>query len=879
MTTSSSSISSISATSTSSKRLSGLISGLDTDTLVQQLTYGTQTKIDKVQQNRQIALWKQTSYQEVITALSEFTDKYLSSTSSNSILNANFFNISTIKNSSSNVSISGSSSAAQNMVITQISQLARQASFTSSHQVSNQAITTGAIQESWTPQAVAGTSITLNYGSKDYKIAVDNTLEFDVGDDISKITDSLNDAISKIDDLNGKIKFSVGGDGKVSITKTDLSASDFSIKDGTANLLSGLGLSKTTEASSAILGGDTKVSDFFSNTLKSGSYLEFTIDGKVQKLSIASSVALSPDDDLETFSKKLETALKEGIRANTNLSGMDVSVDSSGNVTFTGSGTITGGSENLLQGLGLTKTGDTYSSTGTASRDELVKTHLVDSLAGTTLTFTLDGVSKKITFNESEKSQYTDAAGLQGYLQTKLEAAYGSGRITVSQTDGKLSIETTDPTSVVSIVSSDASGVLGKNAALHVYAGESNRINTSKTLQDISENLGTALTSDTDSDTYSIKVNDAEFTFKKTQSLAEVINTINNDSQANVQISYSTVTDHFTVTAKNGGENSKVEISDLNGSNLATALFGTATTTTDAEGKPVGGDYVVSQGQNAKLSVSFDGNASNAIEIERTENQFSLDGVNLSLLSETATGADPIKFTVENNADDLYEKLKTFVDDYNAIISLASGKVSEKKDTDENYLPLTDAQKKEMSETQITSWETKAKVGLLQGDTLLNSLVTDFRRAMTDQVASIQSALYTIGIQTKSDDYTSYGKLEIDETKLKSALTENPDKVAALFTGSDGIASRLQSVIQKNVGTYGTDGLLVTKAGKANSTYTTQNTISKMVEDYDAQIKKLKATLETQQERYYAQFTALEQYLSTMNSQASWFTQATSSDS
>lgn len=85
------STSSINATATSSKRMSGLVSGLDTDTLVKQLTSGTQSKINKQMQNKQIALWRQQSYREVTKALTEFKSKYFSSSnSSNSILSSDF---------------------------------------------------------------------------------------------------------------------------------------------------------------------------------------------------------------------------------------------------------------------------------------------------------------------------------------------------------------------------------------------------------------------------------------------------------------------------------------------------------------------------------------------------------------------------------------------------------------------------------------------------------------------------------------------------------------------------------------------------------------------------------------------------------------------
>ena len=146
---------------------------------------------------------------------------------------------------------------------------------------------------------------------------------------------------------------------------------------------------------------------------------------------------------------------------------------------------------------------------------------------------------------------------------------------------------------------------------------------------------------------------------------------------------------------------------------------------------------------------------------------------------------------------------------------------------------------------------------------------------MTDQVASISSALYEIGIA--STKYTEKGKLTIDEDKLKKALNENPEKVASLFTGTDGIATRMKDVMTKYTKDSLVDtGLLITKAGSSTSAVD-QSDLAKKMRDYDAQVKVLKVRLSSQQEIYYNKFTALEKYISQMNTQASFFTSFTSS--
>lgn len=775
-TSSANSTSSINATATSSKRLSGLVSGLDTDTLVKQMSSGTQNKIDKQMQSKQIALWKQQSYRQVTTALSDFENKYFSTSSSSSnVSDPSFFNSTTINNTSKFINVSGSTSAAKNMVVTGISQLAKQASLSSNHKVSNEAIITGVISSDVATSKVSGDSLTLTYGGKDYVLTLSSDLASTSTNAEQTIVTELNKQIASNADLKGKVSFSYdSANNNVTLAST---SDAVSIKDGNTDLLTGLGLTSKKGVSGTTISGD------------------------------ANSIVQS----------------------------------------------------NLFS---------------TAS--------LASTLSGSTLTFSLNGVSKNIKFNESDvdKHIYSTPDELTSYLKGKLTTAFGTnsaGKSNVSvatDVNGKLSFTTADPTSIVSIDSSDKSGILGIGGALRVYAGETNRINTNKTLDDIKGSLNGALALDSfsdplkttgDFDAYGLTINGKKFTFKSTDTIDNILTKVNNDSDANVTMTYSSINDSFSVTAKDGGSSSKVDIA---AGNLADTLFGTSA------------EYTVQDGADANLKVSFDGNPANAIDIVRSDNKFTLDGVDFELLGKTDTTVTtdaPIKFSVNNKTDDLYTKIKGFVDDYNALIGLANGKVSESKPTDSTYLPLTDAQRTTMSETQITAWETNAKKGLLKGDSILNTLSLNLRHSMTDTVKSMQSALYTIGIATQANDYSANGKLTVDETALKKALTNDPDKVASLFTGTDGISTRMKAVIDSNIKTTGGDGILIAMAGVENSSTVDDSSITKSLSTYDTKIKELQTTLKTQQEQYYAKFTKLEQYMSQMNSQASIFTSTTSS--
>ena len=991
MTSSTSSTSSTSATTTSSsRRYTGLISGLDVDTLVKNLSKGTQTKIDRLTQKKQLASWRQTSYREVTTALQEFQDKYFKTSSSSCISNTDFFQTTSISNSSSYLNVSGNSTNASKMVITGISQLAVQANFNSNHKVSNETVSSmAAVSDYYTKSSIAGNTVTVNYGGTDYALTLDSDfLLSDTNSDTTNVNNviaELNSEISANSSLSGKLSFSYDGT-NVKLSSTD-GTTNLYVKSGSSNLLSGLGLTASTTGTTLVTGGTTQVKDFFNSTLAAGSALDITIDGTAYTLEIASDTTFAANATTDTISSTLQTALQTAISNNSDLKGKLTATVTGGVVTLSAaSGTVavTGGSQNLLDGLGLTTSSAGSSITGTVSRDSLVKTDLDYALAGSTMTFSLDGVSKTITFAESDKTQYSTADGLKTYLQTKLNNVYGSGSVVVGTDSGKLTFNAANATSTFTVSSCDNSGILGSEGILHIYSGESNRLNTNKTLEDLASNWNTGLTAGSDG-TYGITVNGKAFIFKATDTLATVISTINGDSDANVTIAYSSTLDTFSVTADGGGANSKADISDTSAStgNLAEVLFGTKSTqtataatltydfsgqdkttldnktitlngityeftgdgtlsdvshtaidisattsstgiasafsaavnltgykdttsnnivtftatTTGAKTAPTASgdvtgtftnginqnsDYTVTTGQDAILTMSFDGNKSDATTITRSENKFTLDEVNFELLKADSTGStvnedNPITFTQKSEVDDLYKKLSSFIDDYNAVIKLVSGKVNESTKTDgTTYAPLTDDQRSEMSETEITKWETYAKKGILQSDSLLTSLNDDLRSAMANAVTSVKSSLVAIGID--EGDYDEYGKLTVTESDLKDALTNNAETVKNLFTNSDdGIAKRLTDILTANINTsIGDDGLLIQKAGTSSRNYDT-SALGTEMSDYTDKISDLKDQLEDEQDRYYKKFTALETYMSTMNAQASLFTSSSSS--
>lgn len=81
----------ISSYYSSPMRLSGLNSGMDTDSIVKSLVKLEQMKIDKVQQNKTSAQWKVDAYNGVNKKLTDFRSKYLSVLSPDNIFSASIY--------------------------------------------------------------------------------------------------------------------------------------------------------------------------------------------------------------------------------------------------------------------------------------------------------------------------------------------------------------------------------------------------------------------------------------------------------------------------------------------------------------------------------------------------------------------------------------------------------------------------------------------------------------------------------------------------------------------------------------------------------------------------------------------------------------------
>lgn len=251
----------------------------------------------------------------------------------------------------------------------------------------------------------------------------------------------------------------------------------------------------------------------------------------------------------------------------------------------------------------------------------------------------------------------------------------------------------------------------------------------------------------------------------------------------------------------------------------------------------------------------------NALTINSHDNSYKLNGVNFQFNDKT--NGKNASVTVNNNVDHAVDKITKFVAKYNEIIENANKQVSERKNRD--YKPLTDKEKEAMEEKEIELWEKQAKKGLLSNDSAIEGTLFSMRNQWYESVETSGSfnTITDIGIKTSSN-YRDGGKLLITESELRSALEEDPESVYKLFTGegnTKGIADKLEESLRNGM------KQIEAKAGKSTSIGNNFR-IGKELNSIKDEMRDFEDRLNQIEDRYWAQFTAMEKAIQKMNSQS-----------
>lgn len=803
----------------------GLASGLDRDTMIEQMTSGTRSKIAQQGQKKTKLEWQMEAMRDITSKIYNFTSDYTSYSSSKNLLSSSLFSrnqITAVGDNSKYVSVTGTSAGAENMSIARVKQLAANASLTTG-KVSKGASQKGTLQtaamklgkdgelsEKSTVSTIAGDAFYIKYGTQNYTVKLQDTNDYDYTDP-KKAVEAINEALKKVDvgsgtnaqTLSDIMEVELQDDGKIKFTvdESKTYGNTVQFNGGTGNILWDMGILKEDQ-----------------------NFSELTDEEKT----ITAEGLTGSENARLTEEKTLAERL------------------SGSQITFNYNGTA----ESI--------TLDDYKSSNTIEDVQKDLQKKLDEAFGK------GRISVKARLDDDSKF-----TGELAFEMTKPD-------------------NTDDDSSTLSIISgtgivgnSGAFGILaGTSNRINLSANLENAGFANETAM---KNL------ETDKDgNYNLTINGKKVEgITKDSTVKDIIEKINSTEGIGVSVSYQEMSDRFVVTATGNGASGEIVFDaaeDGENENIAKYIFGDPTGAR-AGGTP---QSTYKDGQDAILKVKYPG-SEEEIEITRGSNTFSLDGLDITLkgsfgykkqddgsLIEDDT-AEAITFEASVDADKTVEAVKGMVDSFNEILELVNTQVKTKPDRD--YSPLSDEQKAELSESQIEKWEAKAKEGILFGDADLRMLADNLRWIINPGNSTVLSDM---GI-TVSSNYSDNGKLVFDETKFRTVLQKEPEAVRNAFTKAEstdangntvqgGLMVRMKTIMDRYGSMTGaTKGILVERAGSIYApTSVLTNSLQKQMDSIDDYVKQLKDKLETETDRYISQFTSLETLISQMNTQSSY---------
>lgn len=493
----------------------------------------------------------------------------------------------------------------------------------------------------------------------------------------------------------------------------------------------------------------------------------------------------------------------------------------------------------------------------------------VTALTNKPIILSFNSTNKNISFTKEEletirtkqpdDSYVYDKSKFAALFQTKLDSAFGKDAVKAEFNGDALKFTTSNTGAVFKIAQIDpsAQGVLG------LKAGDSNRI-------DLKANITLPALP-------SLMIGATSIDLSGVSNTQDLLDKINGASTTTgVSVSYIESLDRFEFKSTSSAA---VTISG----NVADQVF-----------KANPGDTLsVVAPTKAQIKVKYGDGA--AIELTSNNDTFNIDGLSINVNESFAELSGDVKLSAKTDTEKVVSTIKDMVKDYNDIISVVNKEYSTRPNR--NYPPLTDEQKKDMSESEIKAWEEKAKTGMLFGDNDISSLSGDLRFVFFSSKESV-AALNSIGINT-SNDWKENGKIIIDEDKLKKAIASDPENVKNIFTaplenkkdtsGNDilvdgeaikdnttgGLMSRLKFITDKYAKTEGASkGILIEKAGNIAAPLSiTKNKLLDSMNNIDKMITNLNRMLATEEKRYQKQFSNLETVYAKLNAQSGWLSQ------
>lgn len=269
----------------------------------------------------------------------------------------------------------------------------------------------------------------------------------------------------------------------------------------------------------------------------------------------------------------------------------------------------------------------------------------------------------------------------------------------------------------------------------------------------------------------------------------------------------------------------------------------------------------------------------NGAEYTGTSNTFSINGLTITATGITgdsydATETSAVTATVNTDTQGIYDKIKDFLTQYNALINEMTSLYN--AESAKGYEPLTDEEKDALSDTEVEKWEEKIKSALLRRDDTLQSVMNAMTTSMSQGVEIDGKKYYLSNFGIKTLGYFNAPDNEenayhIDGDEDDDATAGNTDKLMAAIASDPETVIEFMQGLTKNL--YDAVGAKM-KSTTLSSSYTVYNDkeMASEYSDYTDLIKKWEEKLTAKEDYYYNKFSAMETALSKLNSQSSSLT-------
>lgn len=262
----------------------------------------------------------------------------------------------------------------------------------------------------------------------------------------------------------------------------------------------------------------------------------------------------------------------------------------------------------------------------------------------------------------------------------------------------------------------------------------------------------------------------------------------------------------------------------------------------------------------------------NGITYTSSLNTYSINGLSITAMQATGDGdTNAITVTTATDTQAIYDKIKSFLTQYNSLINEMTSLYN--ADTAKGYEPLTDDEKSAMSDSEVEKWEEKIKSSLLRRDDSLESVMNLMTNAMSQPVTIDGKKYYlsSFGIKTLgflNAPENQQNAYHIDGDEDDTATSGNKDKLMAMINSDpDTVVSFMQQLTTNLYDAIGTK----MKSSTLSSIYKVYNDkeMASEYSDYTTTIKKWEQKLQDQEDAYYKKFSAMETALSKLQSQTS----------